>query len=65
MVVGVIIAIVGTSLLSRIGLGTHVVQWAAYSVIAGIGIGIGIQLPYTALQATLRYFIFWNADARC
>ena len=55
MLVGVTVAIVGTSLLSRIGLETHIVQWAAYSVITGIGIGIGIQLPYTAMQVALRY----------
>lgn len=55
MVTGVIIAIVGTTLLSRIGLETSTVQWAAFSVITGIGIGIGIQLPYTAIQVVLRY----------
>ena len=57
MVTGVIIAIVGTTLLSRIGLETSTVEWAAFSVITGIGIGIGIQLPYTAIQVALRYVI--------
>lgn len=55
MVIGVLIAIVGTTLLTRIGLETKVVQWAAYSVVTGIGLGLGIQLPYTAAQAVLRY----------
>ena len=55
MIIGVVVAIVGTSLLSRIGLQTSTVQWATYSVITGIGLGIGIQLPYTAAQAVLRY----------
>lgn len=54
MFLGAAIATVGTALLSRIGLDTSTVQWAAYSVITGIGIGIGIQLPYTAVQAVLR-----------
>lgn len=54
MFLGAAVAIVGTSLLSRIGLETSTVKWAAYSVITGTGIGIGIQLPYTALQAVLR-----------
>lgn len=58
MVTGVIIAIVGSTLLSRIGLETSTVQWAAFSVITGIGIGIGIQLPYTAMQVALRYANF-------
>ncbi|KAI4270967.1 MAG: hypothetical protein L6R38_006970 [Xanthoria sp. 2 TBL-2021] len=53
MFLGAAVAIVGTSLLSRIGLETSTVKWAAYSVITGTGIGIGIQLPYTALQAVL------------
>ena len=55
MVTGVVIAIVGTTLLTRIGLETSTVQWAAFSVITGVGIGIGIQLPYTAIQVVLRY----------
>lgn len=55
MVTGVMIAIVGTTLLSRIGLETSTVQWAAFSVITGVGIGLGIQLPYTAIQVALRY----------
>ena len=55
MIIGVVVAIVGTSLLSRIDLQTSTVQWAAYSVVTGIGLGIGIQLPYTAAQAVLRY----------
>ncbi|MCJ1404233.1 hypothetical protein MMC11_007458 [Xylographa trunciseda] len=53
MVLGVLIAIVGVALLSRIDLATTTLQWAAYCVITGIGIGIGIQLPYTALQVVL------------
>ena len=56
MVIGVAIAIMGTSLLTRIGLSTQIIEWAAYSVVTGIGIGVAIQLPYTAVQATLRYF---------
>ena len=54
MVLGVMLAIVGTSLLSTIGLGTTTIQWAGYSVLTGIGIGMGIQVPYTAMQVTLK-----------
>lgn len=54
MFLGAAVAIVGTALLCRIGLETSTVEWAAYCVITGIGIGIGIQLPYTAVQAVLK-----------
>ncbi len=55
MLAGTAVAIVGTSLLSRIGYGTPTVEWAAYSVVTGVGIGFGIQLPYTGIQAVLEY----------
>lgn len=54
MVAGSIVGIVGSGLLTQIALGTPTVQWAAYLVITGIGIGLGINLPFTALQAVLR-----------
>lgn len=50
MVLSVIIGSVGTGLLSTIGLDTSTVHWAAYMVLTGIGIGIGVQMPYTAVQ---------------
>lgn len=65
MVFGVLVAVIGTSLLSRIGLETHIVEWAAYSVITGIGIGIGIQLPYTAMQVAVRYVDLRTPKRRC
>lgn len=63
MVLGEIICVIGTGLLTRIDLGTSTVEWAAFLVIAGLGLGIGMQLPYTALQVVLRYaapFPFWD-----
>lgn len=54
MILGSIVASVGTGLLIRITLGTPTVQWATYMVISGIGLGLGINLPYTALQVVLR-----------
>lgn len=54
MVLGPIVAAVGTGLLIRITLGTPTVQWATYMVISGIGLGLGINLPFTALQVVLR-----------
>jgi hypothetical protein len=55
MIIGVIVAAIGTGLLTQIGVGTPTVQWAAFLVLAGLGTGAGIQLPYTALQVVLRY----------
>ena len=62
MVLSVIIGAIGTGLLSTIGLNTTTVRWAAYMVITGIGIGIGVQLPYTAVQVVLRYFAQFVID---
>lgn len=55
MVIGAIVASVGCGLLSRISLTSSTVEWAAYMVISGFGIGLGTNLPYTALQAVLRF----------
>ena len=56
MVLSVIIASIGTGLLSTIGLDTSTVRWSAYMVVTGIGIGVGVQLPYTAVQVISRCF---------
>ncbi|KAL9020794.1 MAG: hypothetical protein Q9185_001978 [Variospora sp. 1 TL-2023] len=53
MIGGACIAALGTGLLTRITLGTPTVQWAAYLVISGLGIGLGLNLPYTALHVVL------------
>lgn len=54
MILGVIVATTGTGLLTTLSLGSATAQWASYLVITGLGIGIGIQLPYTAMQVVLR-----------
>ncbi|KAI1078845.1 MFS general substrate transporter [Whalleya microplaca] len=53
MILGVVITSVGAGLLTMINISTPTVQWAAYMVINGLGIGMAQQLPYTALQAVL------------
>ncbi|KAH8654969.1 major facilitator superfamily domain-containing protein [Tricladium varicosporioides] len=53
MVVGAIIGALGTGLLTRINVDTKTVEWAAYLVVSGLGIGIGMQIPFTALQVVL------------
>lgn len=54
MIGGACIAALGTGLLTKITLGTPTVQWAAYLVVSGLGIGLGLNLPYTALHVVLR-----------
>ena len=41
--------------MTTVGVDTSTVTWAAYEVINGIGMGGALQLPYTALQAVLKY----------
>ena len=50
MIVGAILAAIGTGLLSTIGLDTPTARWAGFMVLTGLGIGTGIQLPLTAVQ---------------
>ena len=55
MVLGAVVGAVGTGLLTTIDLDTSTVEWASYLVITGIGIGFGINIPYTAVQVVLRF----------
>lgn len=55
MIFGEVICSIGTGLLSTISLGSSAAMWVTYLVITGLGLGIAMQLPYTAVQAVLRY----------
>ncbi|KAK8075551.1 MFS general substrate transporter [Apiospora hydei] len=54
MVIGPLVAIVGNALLARITVDTRTAVWATYLVVIGIGTGMGLQIPFTAVQVTLR-----------
>ncbi|KAI0594167.1 major facilitator superfamily domain-containing protein [Biscogniauxia sp. FL1348] len=54
MIAGGTICCVGSGLLTTVDLSTPTVEWAAYLVITGLGLGIAAQIPYTALQAVLE-----------
>lgn len=54
MILGSIICIIGSSLITRIGIDTPTVAWASFLAVAGIGIGMGMQQPYTVVQVVLR-----------
>lgn len=49
MIIGVIVASVGTGLLPQIGVDTSTVQWAVYLIVAGQSISARIESLYTAL----------------
>lgn len=55
MIVGEFICVGGTALLTRLDARTPTISWAAYLIVAGIGMGIAMQLPYTAVQVTLQW----------
>ena len=55
MILGMIICVVGAGLVTRFDINTSTATWAAYLVIAGVGLGTAMQLPYTALQVVLRF----------
>ncbi|KAJ5691620.1 MFS general substrate transporter [Penicillium malachiteum] len=50
---GNLVAIVGAALLTQLDLHTATIEWAAYFVVTGIGLGMAMQLPYTAIHITL------------
>ncbi|KAJ5733723.1 MFS general substrate transporter, partial [Penicillium malachiteum] len=50
---GNLVAIVGAALLTQLDLHTATIKWAAYFVVTGIGLGMAMQLPYTAIHITL------------
>ncbi|KAA8572234.1 hypothetical protein EYC84_002860 [Monilinia fructicola] len=69
MIVGMVIACVGAGLVTRLTIDTPTAVWAAYLVVAGLGLGTAMQLPYTALQVVLSeadvptgnaLFVFFN-----
>lgn len=47
------ISIVGSALITTLEVGTATEIWATFLVICGIGTGMAINLPYTAVQAVL------------
>ncbi|PQE23830.1 efflux pump antibiotic resistance protein [Rutstroemia sp. NJR-2017a BBW] len=54
IIAGITVTSIGAGLLTRIDANTRTIEWAAFMVINGLGIGMAQQLPYTALQAVLE-----------
>ena len=55
MILGTLICVLGAGLVTRLDLNTPTTQWAAFLVLAGAGLGMAMQLPYTAVQIVLRF----------
>ncbi|OJI81769.1 hypothetical protein ASPTUDRAFT_126472 [Aspergillus tubingensis CBS 134.48] len=54
MVLGQVISIIGTACLTKLEVGTSTALWATFLVIAGVGHGLGLQMPFTAIQVVLN-----------
>lgn len=54
ILLGEAVCVVGTPMLTRLEPDTSTVKWAAYLVVTGIGMGMAMQLPYTAIQVVLQ-----------
>ena len=48
------ICVAGAGVVTRARLTTGFVEFAAYLVLTGIGMGISQQIPYTAIQVVLK-----------
>ncbi|KAF2440272.1 MFS general substrate transporter [Karstenula rhodostoma CBS 690.94] len=53
IIVGGLVSIAGTALLTKLQPHTPTANWAAYMVVASIGQGTAMQLPYTAVGVVL------------
>ncbi|GAB1210173.1 hypothetical protein APSETT445_008963 [Aspergillus pseudonomiae] len=54
MIVGELICIAGTVMLTRLKVESSTVYWAAALVVHGMGMGLAMQLPYTAVNVVLQ-----------
>lgn len=54
MILGQVVAIIGTVFLARLNVDTGTVLWATCLVVTGIGTGMGLQMPFTGVNLVLR-----------
>lgn len=54
MFIGEFVCICGVALLTRLVPTSSKIFWAAALVVTGLGLGIAMQLPYTAVQIVLK-----------
>lgn len=54
LLLGAVLEIIGSALMTTLQPNTPAVKWIIYQIVYGIGIGLGFQPPYVAVQATLK-----------
>ncbi|KAL9599890.1 MAG: hypothetical protein Q9219_003523 [cf. Caloplaca sp. 3 TL-2023] len=54
MIIASAIGTVGTGLVYTLGIGTSSAHWIGYQVLAGIGFGLGFQIPVIVAQASVE-----------
>ena len=54
MILGQAICVIGAGFITRVSPTTSSIEWASYLVVTGVGMGMAMQIPYTALQVVLR-----------
>lgn len=54
ILVGQVICVIGTGLLTQIDLTTPTAHWATFLALTGIGLGMGINAPHIAIQAVME-----------
>lgn len=54
VILGSFIKIIGSALMLLYNVDTPTPRWSAPMVIAGVGTGLGINLPYTAVRVALK-----------
>ena len=54
MLLGELVCVGGISLLTRLVPTSSTLFWASSLVVTGIGMGMAMQLPYTAVQVALK-----------
>ncbi|MCJ1432522.1 hypothetical protein MMC27_001879 [Xylographa pallens] len=53
IILGELVCVIGTVLLTKLNTSSSTIFWAAALVVTGLGLGMAMQLPYTALQVAL------------
>jgi hypothetical protein len=53
MIVSGVLSTIGVGLLYTLTIGSSSAKWIGYQVITGLGLGLGFQVPVSAVQATL------------
>lgn len=54
MIIGSVVLVIGSGLLHTLGDHAGPREWIGYQFICGVGLGLGLQIPLTAVQVVLK-----------